>query len=317
LRWNAYGKVQSVSKEDLENHPLGETMTFGYDAQQNRLKKEVKTGAKQKINYYFRDAQGNGLSLYRKSVIFERGESFFFCEEQTLYGSARLGTESVEHSMRGLVSSDGLTDEITRAREQHGDDWQQRLDEQYEGRFYERLQDAWGNEWSTRLDLLLQGSTDGWLIEQIRNESYTLQAGTKRYELSNHLGNVLAVVSDKKAQTDGVTWSAVVLSATDFFPFGMAMPGRSTDAKHRYGFNGKETDPETGIQDYGMRWYLPNLGRFPSVDPITKKYPELTPYQFAGNTPIQAIDLDGLEPALVALLKYTTTSTHYGVYTKY
>lgn len=37
------------------------------------------------------------------------------------------------------------------------------------------------------------------------------------------------------------------------------------------------------------------LTRFLSVDPLTKKYPELTPYQFASNTPIQAIDLDGLE----------------------
>jgi hypothetical protein len=31
------------------------------------------------------------------------------------------------------------------------------------------------------------------------------------------------------------------------------------------------------------------------VDPLTKEYPELTPYQFASNTPIYAIDLDGLE----------------------
>lgn len=31
------------------------------------------------------------------------------------------------------------------------------------------------------------------------------------------------------------------------------------------------------------------------MDPLTKEYPELTPYQFASNTPIQAIDLDGLE----------------------
>jgi Protein-glutamine gamma-glutamyltransferase len=38
--------------------------------------------------------------------------------------------------------------------------------------------------------------------------------------------------------------------------------------------------------------------RFLSVDPISAEYPELTPYQFAGNTPIQAIDLDGLEPQL-------------------
>ncbi len=32
-----------------------------------------------------------------------------------------------------------------------------------------------------------------------------------------------------------------------------------------------------------------------SVDPLTKSYPMLTPYQFASNTPITAIDLDGLE----------------------
>jgi hypothetical protein len=31
------------------------------------------------------------------------------------------------------------------------------------------------------------------------------------------------------------------------------------------------------------------------VDPITKDYPELTPYQFASNTPIFGIDLDGKE----------------------
>lgn len=38
-----------------------------------------------------------------------------------------------------------------------------------------------------------------------------------------------------------------------------------------------------------------NQVKFLSVDPLSKKYPELTPYQFASNTPIQAIDLDGLE----------------------
>ena len=32
-----------------------------------------------------------------------------------------------------------------------------------------------------------------------------------------------------------------------------------------------------------------------SVDPIASQYPELTPYQFASNRPIDGIDLDGLE----------------------
>jgi hypothetical protein len=48
-------------------------------------------------------------------------------------------------------------------------------------------------------------------------------------------------------------------------------------------------------QDYGMRIYDPRIGRFLSVDPLTKSYPWYTPYQFAGNKPIWAVDLDGME----------------------
>jgi hypothetical protein len=47
--------------------------------------------------------------------------------------------------------------------------------------------------------------------------------------------------------------------------------------------------------DYGMRVYDPRAGRFLSVDPLTKDYAELTPYQYASNSPIFNIDLDGLE----------------------
>lgn len=69
---------------------------------------------------------------------------------------------------------------------------------------------------------------------------------------------------------------------------------------HRYGFNGKEKDEDgewgdNTHYDYGFRIYNPAIAKFLSVDPLTKSYPELTPYQFASNTPIQAIDLDGLE----------------------
>jgi hypothetical protein len=42
------------------------------------------------------------------------------------------------------------------------------------------------------------------------------------------------------------------------------------------------------------------LGRFFAVDPLTKKYPFYTPYQFAGNTPIEARELEGLEPSHTA-----------------
>jgi len=47
--------------------------------------------------------------------------------------------------------------------------------------------------------------------------------------------------------------------------------------------------------DYGFRIYNPGIARFLSVDPLAPDYPELTTYQFASNTPINSIDLDGLE----------------------
>jgi len=84
--------------------------------------------------------------------------------------------------------------------------------------------------------------------------------------------------------------------------------GRVFDKGHRYGFNGKEIDKgEEGMvgggstYDYGFRIYNPSLGKFLSVDPLTASYPWFTPYQFAGNMPIWAVDLDGLEENSVIL----------------
>jgi RHS repeat-associated protein len=81
------------------------------------------------------------------------------------------------------------------------------------------------------------------------------------------------------------------------------MPGRKYNTgNYRHGFNGKENDREWGdqlIQDYGFRLYNPAIGKFLSVDPLAPSYPYYTPYQFAGNMPIVAIDLDGLEEFIV------------------
>ena len=84
----------------------------------------------------------------------------------------------------------------------------------------------------------------------------------------------------------------------------MQLPERTYEGEgYRYGFNGKEMDNEVsgnGNQyDYGFRIYNPRLGRFLSKDPLFKNYAMLTPYQFASNTPIQAIDIDGLEAITV------------------
>jgi RHS repeat-associated protein len=95
-------------------------------------------------------------------------------------------------------------------------------------------------------------------------------------------------------------YKAEVLRQNDYYPFGMQMPGRTftVGSSYRYGFNGKENDNEVknkegSQQDYGMRIYDTRLGRWLSVDPLAAKYPFASPYNYALNTPIQAIDPDG------------------------
>src|SRR5438270_13538114 len=105
---------------------------------------------------------------------------------------------------------------------------------------------------------------------------------------------------------------ADVVTASDYYPFGMDMPGRHypgkvlaplTQGAYRYGFNGKERDWEDygdGNQyDYGARIYNPMIARFLSVDPISKHFPWNSPYSFAENDVIRSVDLDGLEKLIV------------------
>lgn len=131
--------------------------------------------------------------------------------------------------------------------------------------------------------------------------------GGRVYELANHLGNVLSVLSDKKSGvisggSDVAYYEPEVLSQSDYYSFGMLQPGRGFSLQaYRYGFNGKENDNEIkgkgNQQDYGMRVYDPRIGKFLSVDPLNAEYPWNSTYAFAENDPINFIDLDGLEKA--------------------
>ncbi len=71
-----------------------------------------------------------------------------------------------------------------------------------------------------------------------------------------------------------------------------------------YGFNGQEKDDEVKGQgnsyDFNFRIQDVRLGgRFLSIDALGRDYPWYSPYQFAGNMPIIAIDIDGTEPDFI------------------
>jgi RHS repeat-associated protein len=259
INWTVYGKISSISKSN------GSTISYTYDASGNRITKTIANppSGDGGTTIYVRDASGNVMGIYEKV-----GTGATELTENHLYGSSRIG----------IVNK--LTVPVTDIN-------------------------------------LLAGFGKAYIS--------TFTRGEKNYELSNHLGNVLVIISDKKigVEDNGCNdlppcteppcypcdmvltglvhhYEADVVSATDYYPGGMDMPGRKFGAAGRYGFNGKERDKDMNsltAYDYGFRIYNPAIGRFLSVDPLSKSYPFYTPYQFAGNKPIKFIDVDGLEEA--------------------
>ena len=70
---------------------------------------------------------------------------------------------------------------------------------------------------------------------------------------------------------------------------------RITDYAARYTFSAKEKDPETGYSYFGSRYYSSDLSIWLSVDPMSDKYPSLSPYTYCANNPIKLVDPDGEE----------------------
>ncbi len=156
------------------------------------------------------------------------------------------------------------------------------------------------------------------------NTDLTQVVGDKHYELSNlptkfGIGNVLQVLTDRKlaqdngvydpitglyssATEDGIVdyFTADVVSQSDYYPFGMLLPGRnSSEDEYRYGFQNQEMDDEIKGEgnsvNFKYRLYDPRIGRFFAVDPLDWKYVYWSPYAFSGNQVISSKEIEGLE----------------------
>ncbi|HKO79596.1 MAG TPA: RHS repeat-associated core domain-containing protein, partial [Chitinophagaceae bacterium] len=153
--------------------------------------------------------------------------------------------------------------------------------------------------------------------------SYNFTRGNKFFELSNHLGNVLATISDKKIGVDGNTdgtieyYNADVVSANDYYPGGMLLPGRTYNTgNYAYGFNGKRKDNEMygegNAYDFGERIYDPRIVKWLSVDPLQQKLPALSPYNYCYNNPIRFFDPDG-RLGIEVQVKYNAETKKYTI----
>ena len=127
---------------------------------------------------------------------------------------------------------------------------------------------------------------------------YTRRLGEKLYELTDHLGNVRGVISDRLlSDTSGGIpggFRADIRRYSNLYPYGMEMPGRYyAGSGYRYGYNGMEQDSSSTGDHYTtyFRQYDARLGRFWSVDPVT--HSGESPYAAMGGNPIALVDPSG------------------------
>ncbi len=65
--------------------------------------------------------------------------------------------------------------------------------------------------------------------------------GEKNYEITDHLGNLRAVLSDQRRKDANGNLKALVTSYSNYYPFGWSMPGRKyQEGDYRFGFNGRD-----------------------------------------------------------------------------
>ena len=110
------------------------------------------------------------------------------------------------------------------------------------------------------------------------------------YNYTDHLGNVRLSYFNNGSGTE-------VLEENNYYPFGLKHGGYNELAgnpAYQYKYNGKELQTETGMYDYGARFYMPDIGRWGVVDPLAEKYQELSPYRYSFNNPVNFVDPVGL-----------------------
>ncbi len=98
-----------------------------------------------------------------------------------------------------------------------------------------------------------------------------------------------------------------VLAYNDYYPFGSLVPNRhGSSSSYRYGFNGMEKDDEVKGEgnslDFGARMYDPRIGRWFKTDKAELKYPSLSPFSFANNSPLIFKDIDGNDIFIVIVV---------------
>ena len=372
ITWTPYGKVREVH---VKNDTI--VVKYKYDATGNRIEKNVvrlDSISKSYVTRYLHDAGGNVMAIYKDTTR----------TEQPIYGSARLGefkggryagertlgerNYELSNHLGNILTV--ITDNVNMTTDSTWVSVVSASDYYPFGLTMKGRTGEWSAHEAAQSNIVLasdfnQGSyspftSDGTGVLSVDagrlklsgaslwNTAATLVTTVSGHQYSvsfdadvNNSGPIVAFVSDRTNNLASLTIEAngsysytftatsvesVILfenaeaSQRDFYldniiitdltASGGTLVGNTEDVvAYRYGFNGKEKDTfDEAVYDYGFRIYNPRIAKFLSVDPLTKSYPAWSPYPFAMNSPVDGVDLDGLEYQAVTDKEGSVTS---------
>ena len=346
MDWNVQGKVRHITDTNgLPNvggnpNPNNDRhIDMVYDPLGNRIAKVVDGEA----TYYVRDAQGNVMSTYHESNVPMRympeetagtppislptngpingrlanrignlqlptvpKEKTLKWASAYIYGSDRIGEYQANKTIGGPRKGDGSTE--IEFIPYNGTTTSPATTPQVLTPAEMDILTGFFNQESGLFNLPIFSSDNAPQQASLRyaKAKTNFIRGDRQYELTNHLGNVLATVADRKAISSSVGLAlsgaeGEVLTANDYYPGGMLMPSRNYNYNdfYRYKHQSQESDDEIAGNGsnyfYKYRMSDSRLNRFWSVDPLTYGYQEISPYSFSENILINSIEREGLE----------------------
>jgi RHS repeat-associated protein len=111
------------------------------------------------------------------------------------------------------------------------------------------------------------------------------RGGTAIWALADNQGTIKDVL-------DG---NGAILNHINYDSFGKVISQSNVNVEFHYGYTGRETDKETGLNYYRARYYDASNGRFISEDPLEFGAGDSNLNRYVFNNPVNAIDPSGLQ----------------------
>jgi RHS repeat-associated protein len=287
------GGTVALAIDDLKYDYLGNRLTKVTDSQQNA------SGYPYIVTPYEITYDGNGNMIRHRDKGLESIEYNYLNLPRTINGAPGKNRKYYNYAYR----ADGA--KISKSYLRGAETWSTDYLDGFQYSFYTGPTPP-----LTTSDLKFVPTSEGYY--DFENNAYI-------YHYTDHLGNVRLSYTDTNKdgiiqprqyhvqQCDGPwdPWNppncidywkpGEIVETNTYYPFGLLHNYTTTTQNaYQYKYNGKELQ-ETGMYDYGARFYMPDIGRWGVIDNKAEKYPSMSSYTYAGNNPIAFIDPDGNE----------------------